>query len=58
MQYKQREIYADGQGRQFEVTEHWLDQGDPWVRYINTQTLQEYQCRQEAFLSRFYLHSN
>jgi hypothetical protein len=30
-----------------------LKDNDPWVYYTNTQTRQEYSCRQEAFLSRF-----
>ena len=28
-------------------------QGDPWVYYKNIKTLQEYNCRQEAFVGRF-----
>lgn len=27
--------------------------GDPWVRYQNQRTNEEYTCRQEAFLDRF-----
>lgn len=26
---------------------------DPWARYRNTQTLQEYTCRLEAFRARY-----
>lgn len=29
------------------------EETDPWVEYINVDTMQEYSCRQEAFLSRF-----
>ncbi len=29
------------------------DENDPWVDYVNVKTLQEYSCRQAAFLSRF-----
>jgi hypothetical protein len=28
-------------------------QEDPWVYYKNVQTLQEYNCRAEAFVARF-----
>ena len=28
-------------------------EGDLWVYYKNSQTLQEYNCRQEAFVGRF-----
>lgn len=31
------------------------DENDPWVDYVNIKTLQEYSCRQEAFLARFTL---
>jgi hypothetical protein len=44
-----------GTDHTFQVTGLELKDGDPWVTYINTQTLQEYSCRQEAFLSRFSL---
>jgi|Laugresbdmm110sd_1035091.scaffolds.fasta_scaffold143219_2 hypothetical protein len=49
---KLNELYGGGD-RTFRVTVLELKDGDPWVTYINTQTLQEYSCRQEAFLSRF-----
>jgi hypothetical protein len=47
------DLYGGTEGRQFKVTELELRDTDPWVTYINTQTEQEYSCRQEAFLSRF-----
>jgi hypothetical protein len=52
--YKTKELYTAQTGRQiFEVVEHYLVEQDPWVRYINTETLQEYTCRREAFQQRF-----
>jgi hypothetical protein len=29
------------------------EEDDPWVKYINESTNQEYSCRLEAFLARF-----
>jgi len=55
MQYKKPELYTSYNRDQFEVIEHYLKDQDPWVRYRNTQTGQEYTCRQEAFLQRFCL---
>lgn len=49
------QLYSSATGTQFKITVLELKEGDPWVTYINTQTLQEYSCRQEAFLSRFSL---
>ena len=51
---KLNELYRGGD-KTFQVTALELKDGNPWVTYINTQTLQEYSCRQEAFLSRFSL---
>jgi hypothetical protein len=53
MQYKKPELYTTQNRDQFLVLEHYDLEGDPWVRYINTQTEQEYTCRLEAFLQRF-----
>lgn len=49
------QLYSSPDSMQFKITGLELKDGDPWVTYINTQTLQEYSCRQEAFLSRFSL---
>jgi hypothetical protein len=49
------QVYSGGNGLVFKITGLELKDGDPWVSYTNTQTLQEYSCRQEAFLSRFSL---
>jgi hypothetical protein len=48
------ELYR-GDNKTFQVTGLELNDGDPWVSYINTQTKESYSCRQEAFLSRFSL---
>lgn len=50
---KLNDIYSDGKGNSFQIVALELKENDPWVGYINTTTLQEYTCRQEAFLSRF-----
>ena len=48
-----KDLYTDGKGHNFAITGTSLKDTDPWVTYKNTQTDQEYSCRQEAFLSRF-----
>jgi hypothetical protein len=50
---KLNELYSDGKGKVFVITGTNLKDSDPWVTYENTQTEQEYSCRQEAFLLRF-----
>jgi hypothetical protein len=50
---KLHDLFSDGKGCIFTVTSITLKDNDPWVTYINTQTKQEYSCRQEAFLLRF-----
>jgi len=47
------DLFTDGRGQHFSITGIILKDTDPWVTYINTQTKQEYSCRQEAFLLRF-----
>ena len=47
------DLYRAVESVEFKVTGLELRDNDPWVTYINTQTEQEYSCRQEAFLSRF-----
>jgi len=47
------DLFTDGRGRNFTITGITSKDNDPWVTYTNTQTKQEYSCRQEAFLSRF-----
>ena len=47
------DLFTDGKSNTFQITVIELKGTDPWVGYINTQTRQEYTCRQEAFLSRF-----
>ena len=50
---KLNDIYSDGKGKTFQITALEMKENDPWVGYINTETLQKYTCRQEAFLLRF-----
>jgi hypothetical protein len=47
------DIYFSLDGKQFEITDFWVDQAEPWVKYINTETEKEYTCLHEAFISRF-----
>ena len=48
--------FSDTQGNTFKVTALYNpnEENDPWVTYYNESTLQEYSCRQEAFLARFH----
>lgn len=52
---KLNNLYSGGNGQVFKIKAVFNknDENDPWVEYFNTETLQEYSCRQEAFLSRF-----
>lgn len=47
------DIYFSLDGKQFEIVDFWVEQGEPWVKYINSQTEKEYTCLHEAFISRF-----
>lgn len=38
---------------EFEISELPVLENDPWVKYFNIKTKQEYSCRLEAFLARF-----
>ena len=46
-------LYTSPDARTFEVIERYEQANDPWIRYRNQTTLQEYTCRLEAFLARF-----
>jgi hypothetical protein len=48
------DLFSTASGLLFKVTGIELRDNDPWVLYENTQTLESYSCRQEAFLSRFF----
>ncbi len=52
---KLNDLYSGNEGIVFKIKAVFNknDENDPWVEYVNTRTLQEYSCRQEAFLSRF-----
>lgn len=47
--------FTGNEGQTFKVTAVYNpnEENDPWVSYYNEKTLQEYSCRQEAFLARF-----
>ena len=45
--------YSGHDGLVFETVDTFLEDNDPWIKYKNQQTQQEYTCRQEAFLARF-----
>lgn len=47
------DLYRAHDTAEFKIIALEIKENDPWVTYINTQTEQEYSCRQEAFLSRF-----
>jgi hypothetical protein len=52
---KLNEMYTSYEGNVFKIKGVYTkdDENDPWVDYVNVKTLQEYSCRQAAFLSRF-----
>ena len=50
---KLNDLYTDNKGKVFQITSVELKGTDPWVGYTNKENLQEYTCRQEAFLARF-----
>lgn len=47
--------FTDGHGKIFQVVAKYNpnEENDPWVKYYNINTNQEYTCRLEAFLARF-----
>jgi hypothetical protein len=47
--------FSDSNGNVFKVIAKYNpnEENDPWVRYTNESTNQEYTCRMEAFLARF-----
>lgn len=47
------DLYFSNDGNVFEITDFWVDQGEPWIKYQNTFTGTEYTCLNDAFLSRF-----
>jgi len=53
---KLAKFYTDVHGKIFEVLAVWSpnEEPDTWVRYANTATGDDYTCRLEAFLSRFF----
>lgn len=53
---KLAQFYTDGRGKRFEVVAVWSpnEENDPWVRYVNVASGDDYTCRLEAFLSRFF----
>ena len=55
---KQGEYYFSVDRKVFEVLELYIQDGELWVRYNNTQTLQEYTCLRDAFLARYSLQPN
>jgi hypothetical protein len=49
--------YGDAHGNEFVIMAVYNpnEETDPWVKYENIQTEQEYSCRLAAFESRFHL---
>jgi hypothetical protein len=48
--------YSSADGQEFKLIDVWVQEpeSDIWVKYQNIKTQQEYTCREEAFLERFY----
>ena len=53
---KVAQYYTDSHGKRFEVISVWTpdDESSTMVRYVNNATGDDYTCRLEAFLSRFF----
>ncbi len=47
------DLYFSSDGNTFEITDFWVQDGEPWIKYRNTFTGHEYTCLNDAFLSRF-----
>jgi hypothetical protein len=47
------DLYFSSNGSVYEIIDFWVMDGDPWIKYKNTFTGQEYTCLNDAFLSRF-----
>ena len=52
---KPGERYTATNHKIFEILELYTQDHQPWVRYINLQTSEEYTCLEAAFLARFSL---
>jgi hypothetical protein len=55
MSYYKPNLYGSTDGKKFDVIATYCpnEEGDPWVKYVNIDTKEEYTCRKEAFESRF-----
>lgn len=55
MNYENRELYRTHDNTVFELLNTYCpnEESDAWVTYRNVKTKEEYNCRKEAFLSRF-----
>jgi hypothetical protein len=47
------DLYFSSNGSVYEIVDFWVAEGDPWIKYRNTLTGQEYSCLNDAFLLRF-----
>lgn len=56
MTYYKPNLYGTTDGAKFDLIATWCpnEENDPWVKYVNVETQQEYTCRKEAFESRFF----
>ncbi len=55
MSYYKPNLYGTPDGKKFDLIATYCpnEESDPWVKYLNVDTRQEYTCRKEAFESRF-----
>lgn len=55
MSFYQPNLYGTNDGKRFDLVDTYCPNGDqdPWVKYVNIETKQEYTCRREAFEYRF-----
>ena len=47
------DLYFSNDGSVFEIIDFWVQDGEPWIKYKNTFSGNEYTCLNDAFLSRF-----
>jgi hypothetical protein len=55
MSYYKPNLYGSTDGKKFDLLAVYCpnEENDPWVKYVNIDTKEEFTCRKEAFEFRF-----
>lgn len=55
MNYDKKDLYRSHDDTVFELMQTYCpnEENDPWVKFRNVKTKQEFTCRKEAFLARY-----